>query len=121
MMRQSRFSMGMASSRSSPLPCGTPSMMSIKTTSASSLEALEVVRDFFLFDGALHALFDQVGGFGPAKMTKHHDAGEYHRAGINDVFVGVLGGGTVGGLENGMAVADVSAGSDAEATDLGCA
>src|SRR5580700_8773412 len=33
--------MGMASSKSSPLPCGTPSMMSMRTTSASSLEAIQ--------------------------------------------------------------------------------
>src|SRR3984885_11603205 len=33
--------MGMASSRSRPLPCGTPSMMSIRTTSASSFEAIQ--------------------------------------------------------------------------------
>src|ERR1035437_6121206 len=31
--------MGMACSRSTPLPCGTPSMMSISTTSASSFDA----------------------------------------------------------------------------------
>src|SRR5213080_2092775 len=41
MMRQSRFSMGMDSSRSRPLPCGTPSMMSIRTTSANSFEAIQ--------------------------------------------------------------------------------
>src|SRR6185503_10383728 len=34
-------SMGMASSRSRPLPCGTPSMMSIRTTSASSFDAIQ--------------------------------------------------------------------------------
>src|SRR5579864_577146 len=33
--------MGMASSRSRPLPWGTPSMMSIRTTSASSLAAIQ--------------------------------------------------------------------------------
>src|SRR6202158_4937887 len=33
--------MGMASSRSSPLPCGTPSMISISTTPASSLPAIQ--------------------------------------------------------------------------------
>src|ERR1700747_2905296 len=33
--------MGMASSRSRPLPCGTPSMMSMRTTSASSLEVIQ--------------------------------------------------------------------------------
>src|ERR1700756_3549188 len=31
----------MASRRSRPLPCGTPSMMSMRTTSASSLEAIQ--------------------------------------------------------------------------------
>src|SRR5215469_262651 len=33
--------MGMASSRSRPLPWGTPSMMSMSTTSASSLDAIQ--------------------------------------------------------------------------------
>src|ERR1700746_917852 len=33
--------MGMAAGRSSPLPWGTPSMMSMRTTSASSLEAIQ--------------------------------------------------------------------------------
>src|SRR5260370_37277627 len=40
-MWESRFSIGMASSRSSPLPCGTPSIMSMSTTSASSLAAIQ--------------------------------------------------------------------------------
>src|SRR6266496_6006999 len=33
--------MGMASRMSRPLPCGTPSMMSIRTTSASSFDAIQ--------------------------------------------------------------------------------
>src|ERR1700722_8739883 len=37
----SRFSIGMASSRSSALPCGMPSATSISTTSASSLAAIQ--------------------------------------------------------------------------------
>jgi hypothetical protein len=37
----SRFSMGMASSRSSALPWGMPSAMSMRTTSASSLAAIQ--------------------------------------------------------------------------------
>src|SRR5277367_5472128 len=41
MIWQSRFSIGIASSRSSPLPCGTPSTTSISTTSASSFEAIQ--------------------------------------------------------------------------------
>src|SRR5579864_7083965 len=41
MMCESRFSMGIASRRSRPLPWGTPSMMSMSTTSASSLEAIQ--------------------------------------------------------------------------------
>src|ERR1700761_5543040 len=40
-MCTSRFSIGMASSRSSPLPWGTPSTTSISTTSASSLAAIQ--------------------------------------------------------------------------------
>ena len=72
-------------------------------------QALEVVGDFLLLDGALHALFDQVGGFVPAEVAEHHDAGEDHRAGIDDVFVGVLRRGAVRGFEDGVAVADVRA------------
>src|ERR1700761_4473791 len=37
----SRFSIGMASRRSSALPCGIPSATSIRTTSASSLAAIQ--------------------------------------------------------------------------------
>src|SRR5580698_7579850 len=40
-MATSRFSIGMASSRSSALPCGTPSTTSISTTSASSYAAIQ--------------------------------------------------------------------------------
>src|ERR1700761_864989 len=40
-MCTSRFSIGMASSRSRPLPWGTPSTTSISTTSASSLAAIQ--------------------------------------------------------------------------------
>src|SRR4029077_16985361 len=81
-------------------------------------QALEVVGYFFLFDGALQALLDQIGGFAPSEMAEHHDAREDHRAGIDDVFVGVLGGGAVRRFEDGVAVADVRTGSDAEAADL---
>src|SRR5579863_5835801 len=40
-MWESRFSIGIASSRSRPFPWGTPSTMSIRTTSASSFEAIQ--------------------------------------------------------------------------------
>src|SRR6516162_10192705 len=40
-MWESCFSMGMACSRSSALPCGTPSMMSISTTSQCSFDAIQ--------------------------------------------------------------------------------
>src|SRR5205823_2155239 len=42
-------------------------------------------------------------------------------AGVDDVLVGVFGGGAVGGFEAGVAgdVVDVSAGGDADAADLG--
>src|SRR3954447_7368143 len=38
---ESRFSIGIASSRSRPFPCGIPSTISTKTTSASSFEAIQ--------------------------------------------------------------------------------
>src|SRR4030081_2842638 len=39
-------------------------------------QALEIVGYFFLFDGALQALLDQIGSFSPSKMPEHHGAGE---------------------------------------------
>src|SRR5215469_8362226 len=41
MMCESRFSIGIASSRSNPFPWGTPSMMSMSTTSHNSLAAIQ--------------------------------------------------------------------------------
>src|ERR1017187_1684074 len=82
-------------------------------------QALEVVGHFLLLDGALHALLDQVGGFVPAEMAEHHDAGQDDGAGIDNVLVGVLGRGAEGGLEDGVAIADVGAGGDSEAAHLG--
>src|ERR1700687_2772790 len=81
-------------------------------------QALEIVSYFSLFDGALQALLDQIGGFGPSKMAEHHNAGQNDGAGIDDVFVRVLGSGAVGRFEDGIAIADVRSGSDAEAADL---
>src|SRR5713101_125938 len=77
-------------------------------------QALEIVRNFFLLDGALDSAFDQVGGFVPSQVTEHHHAAEHDGAGIDYVFVSVLGGGAVGGFEDGVSVADVGAGGDAE-------
>ena len=51
-------------------------------------------------------------------MAEHHDAGQNDRAGIDDVLVGVLGSGAVSGFEDGIAVANVRSGSDAEAANL---
>ncbi len=51
-------------------------------------------------------------------QLEHHDAGEDQRAGVDLVLVGVLGGGAVGRLEHGDAVALVAAGRHAEAADL---
>src|ERR1019366_565738 len=82
-------------------------------------QALEIVGHFFLFDGALQTPLDQIGGFRPSQEAKHHDARKNDGAGIDDVFVGILGSGAVRGFENGVAVADVRSGSDAEAANLG--
>jgi hypothetical protein len=84
-------------------------------------QALEIVRDGFGLDGAVHALDDEVGGLGPAHVAEHHFAAEDDGAGVDLVEVGVFGGGAVGGFEDGVAsgVVDVGAGGDADAADLG--
>src|SRR6185503_184518 len=72
-------------------------------------------------DGGVQAPDDHVGGFLPAHVLEHHHAAEDDGPGVNHVLVGVLGGGAVGGLEDGVTgdVVDVTAGRDADATDLG--
>ena len=84
-------------------------------------EAFEVVGDAFLADGAVHPFDDEVGGFGPAEVAEHHFTGEDERAGVDLVFAGIFGGGSVGGFEDGDAglVVDVGAGGDADAADTG--
>src|SRR5580658_5606649 len=68
-MCTSRFSIGMASSRSSPLPWGTPSTTSINTISANSLAAIQcaavaptfpapTMLTFFLISLLTHVLDD---------------------------------------------------------------
>src|ERR1019366_4910279 len=81
-------------------------------------QALEIVSYFFLLDGALQALLDQIGGFGPSEEAEHHDARKNDGAGVDDVLVGVLGSGAVRGFENGVAVADVRSRSNAKSADL---
>ena len=88
---------------------------------AAGHEAFEVVGDGLGGDGALDALDDQVGGFVPAEVAEHELAREDDRAGVDLVLAGVLGGGAVGGFEDGVAgvVVDVGAGGDADAADAG--
>jgi hypothetical protein len=51
--------------------------------------------------------------------SQHHLAGEDHAARVDLVLVGILRGGAVGGLEDGVpgVVVDVAAGGDADAAD----
>ena len=55
--------------------------------------SFEVVRDCLGGDCAVHALDDEVGGFGPAHEAEHQFAGEDDGAGVDLVLVGVFGGG----------------------------
>ena len=57
-------------------------------------------------------------GLFPAEKFEHHDAGEHDRSGIDDVLVGILGRGAVRGFEDGVAIADVGSGRDAESAHL---
>lgn len=82
-------------------------------------QPLEVVSHCLRPDCAVHALDDEVGGFGPAHEAEHHLAGEDDGAGVDLVLVGVFGGGAVGCFEDGVAgvVVDVGARGDADAAD----
>src|SRR5690606_24136554 len=84
-------------------------------------EAGEVVGDDLVGDRRLECGDDQVGGFVPPHVAQHHLAGEDHRARVHLVLAGVLGGGAVGRLEDGVAVVvvDVPARGDADAPHLG--
>ena len=50
-------------------------------------------------------------------MREHQDGGKHHRSGIGDAFAGDVGRGAVDGFENGVRVAHVGAGDDAESAD----
>lgn len=82
-------------------------------------QSLEVVCYRFCTDCAVHALDDEVCGFGPAHEAEHHFAGEDDGAGVDFVLVGVFGGGAVGCFEDGVSgvVVDVGSGCDADAAD----
>src|SRR5438270_5258544 len=81
-------------------------------------EALEIVGHLLLLDRALHALFDQIGGFVPAEEPEHHDTRQNNGAWIDHILVGVLGGGAVSSFEDRITIADVSAGGNAEPSHL---
>ena len=76
--------------------------------------ALEVVGDELLEDGLLQGVLDELGGFFPSDVVEQHDAGEDHRAGVDDVLVGILRCSPVRGFKHRKTIADVGAGSDAE-------
>src|ERR1700760_3543922 len=161
----SRFSIGKASSKSSPLPCGTPSTTSTSTTSASSLAAiqcaavaptlpaptmvtffrifllthvfdhsrgkftrlclgsaghlpLKIVGYILLQNGFFERILDQPRRFFPAQEIKQHHPRKHYRAGIDHVFVRVLGRRAVSGLKYCKAVAHIGPGGNAQPAHL---
>jgi len=80
-----------------------------------------IVRDIFAFcynggDGGLEFFC-----FGhPAEMAQHHNSAEYQGGWIDFVLALVFGGTAVGGFECGDGIADICAGSDAEAANEAC-
>mmetsp|Transcript_81655 Transcript_81655/g.144015 ORF Transcript_81655/g.144015 Transcript_81655/m.144015 type:complete len:477 (+) Transcript_81655:583-2013(+) len=82
--------------------------------------AVEVVGDGAVGDGGVHPLDDQVGGGLPPHMPQHHLPGQDDRSRIDHVHVGILGGSSVGGFEDGVAglVVDVAPRGDADPPDL---
>src|SRR6266496_1113833 len=81
-------------------------------------QAFEIVCDRFLLYGAFEAAFDQVSGFVPSQILEHHDARENHRAGIDYIFVGILGSGAVSGFEYGVTIADIRSGRNSQPSNL---
>ena len=71
-------------------------------------------------DGLLHGAFDEARGLRPADEVEQHDSGKDDGTWVDDVFVGVLGRGAVGGFKDRVAVTNVGSRSDAETADLRC-
>ena len=80
----------------------------------------KVVCDGLGRDGSLQAVDDQVRGLVPAEVSQHHLPGKDDRPRVDLVLTGVLGGGPVGGLEDGYSrvVVDVASRGNADATYL---
>src|SRR4030095_5740747 len=76
--------------------------------------------DALLRNRLLEARDDQIRHLGPAEISEHHLAREYHRARVDLVLVRVLWRGAVRGLEHGVAglVVDVRPWRDPDATHL---
>ena len=74
----------------------------------------EVIGDLLVLDGCAEPLGDQVGGLLPAEEFQHHHAAQDHGTGVDAIQSCVLGGGAMGGLENGGRFADVGSWSHAK-------
>src|SRR5438105_14201919 len=81
-------------------------------------EPLEIVGHLLLLDRALHALFDQIGGFVPAEEPEHHDTRQNNGAWIDHILVGVLGAGPGGAFEVGITLPELAAGAKASPSTL---
>src|SRR5438309_2798229 len=80
--------------------------------------ALEIVGDCLVLDGERDSFFDELRGFRPSEILEHHHAREDDRAGVDDIFVRVLGGGAVGGFEDGVSVTKAATGGNAQSAHL---
>src|SRR5215472_3342519 len=82
-------------------------------------EALEVVRNFLLLDGALHALLDQIGGGLPAEVAEHHHTRQNNRSRIDHVSIRILRCRAVRGFENRVAIANIRSRRNTQPAHLG--
>src|SRR5690242_8732356 len=82
--------------------------------------ARKIIGDLLRANGAVQTFDNQVRRLGPAQVTEHHFAAQYHGTGIDLILVGVFWRGAVRGFKNRVAgnVIDVAAGRDADAADL---
>src|SRR6185312_3908829 len=81
-------------------------------------QALKVVSHKFLLDCRLNRGLNQPCGFSPAHEVQHHHPRKHDRSGIDHIFVRILRCCAMGGLKDGVLVADVGARSYSQSAHL---
>ena len=83
-------------------------------------ETFEVIRDCLCTDGSFHTFHDEICGFTPSHVAKHHLRREDERTRVDFVLSRVLRSGSMGGFEdrNSRIVVDVCTWGNTNAANL---